>query len=362
VFIGERPIGPGKPVYVIAEAGVNHNGQFDLALKLVEAAKRAGADAVKFQVFTAEGLVVADAPSAAYQSQQGYQNQRQMLRQLELTRQEFVDIHRYCHDVGIDFLATPFSIPDLEFLLDLPVQTIKLASSDLVNLPLLERTIESGAIVIASTGACSLDEIDAAVECFANRGALARLVLMHCISSYPTALADANLGQIEMLHSRYDRPVGFSDHTAEWITAALAVAAGASVLEKHFTLDPSLPGPDQAFSLNEEQLTRYVTAAREARQAMGSGPRKTLPCEEEVRRVARGSVVSAVDLPAGTTVTPAMVTVKRPSGGIEPWRIKELIGLVAVRDISADTILSWDMLQPVGSVALPASDGSYRNR
>jgi len=347
IRIGSREVGTGQPVYNIAEAGVNHNGRFDLALKLVDAAKRAGADAVKFQVFTAENLVISNAPTANYQKQQGHVDQRQMLRQLELTRQEFTDLFRYCHDVGIEFLATPFSINDLEFLLDLGVSAIKLASPDLVNFPLLERAIESQLPVIASSGACIIEEIDSAVDCFANHGALSHLVLMHCISSYPTPLSEANLSVVSNLAQRYPVPIGFSDHTAEWITGALAVSAGATILEKHFTIDRSLPGPDQAFSLEEIQLGQYVAAAREAQTAMGTPRRQLLDCEHEVRRVSRGSVVSALDIPAGTVITPAMLTVKRPGGGIEPARIRELVGTKAIDDIPADTRIEWTMLQPL---------------
>jgi len=358
VFIDGHEIGPGKPVYIVAEAGVNHNGRVDLALKLVDAAKRAGADAVKFQVFTAEELVVADAPTVGYQAGQGRGDQRNMLRQLELTRPEFKDLYNHCKDVEIEFLATPFSITDLEFLVDLGVSAIKLASTDLVNVPLVERVIASRLPVIASTGACSIDEIDAAFDLFADHGALSRLVLMHCISAYPTALTDANLGMIGQFQDRYGLVVGFSDHTAENTTGALAVAAGAAVLEKHFTLDRTLTGPDHAFSLDEPQLVEYIAAAREAEQAMGSGLRQVLACEQEIRELSRGSIVAAVDIPAGTAVTGAMLTVKRPGRGIEPARMKELVGLFAVCDIAADTMISWDMLQPAGFPAAPRPDSS----
>jgi N-acetylneuraminate synthase/N,N'-diacetyllegionaminate synthase len=346
VCIGKRSAGPSEPAYIIAEAGVNHNGKFDLAIKLVELAKRAGADAVKFQVFTAENLVISNAPTANYQKEQGHSDQRDMLRQLELTRQEFIDLAHYCREVGIEFLATPFSIPDLDFLVELEVSAIKLASPDLVNYPLLERAIESNLPVIASSGACTLDEIDVAVDCFANRGALSRMILLHCISSYPTPLNQANLSVIGNLAKRYPVPAGFSDHTAETFTGALAVSAGATVLEKHFTLDRNMPGPDHRFSLEEDQLCQYVTLVREAEAAMGNPLRKLLDCEQEVRHVSRGSVVAAMPIPSGAILTPAMLTVKRPGGGIEPARIKELVGMRITRAIPEDTMLEWTMLQP----------------
>jgi sialic acid synthase SpsE len=339
-------VGPGEPVYVIAEAGVNHNGKLDLALKLVELAKRAGADAVKFQVFTAENLVIAQAPTATYQQEQGHSDQRQMLKQLELTRQEFIDLARYCKDVGIEFLATPFSIPDLDFLLELGVSAIKLASPDLVNYPLLERAIESKLPVIASTGACTMDEIDAAVDSFSNKAAISRLILLHCVSSYPTPISEANLAVIGNMGQRYPVPVGFSDHTAETVTGGLAVAAGASVLEKHFTLDRTMTGPDHSFSMEEAQLIQYIELVRSTQTAMGTPRRRLLDCEEEVRRLSRGSVVALVDIPAGAIISPAMLTVKRPGGGIEPARIRDLVGMRVIKKIPADTPFEWTMLQP----------------
>jgi len=346
VGIADRAIGVGRPTFIIAEAGVNHNGRLDLALKLTACAKHAGADAVKFQVFRAGDLVVSNTRPADYQIDLGHADQRQMLGDLELARDAFEDLFRYCNQIGIEFLGTPFTVGDLDFLVGLGVRAIKLASTDLVNVPLVQRAIDSRLPVIASTGACTMDEIDSAVDLFANRGALSRVVLMHCISSYPTPLDQANLAVVGRLRHRYGVPVGFSDHTAEWITAALAVAAGASVLEKHFTLDRTLAGPDHSFSLEQDHLMQYVAAAREAQAAMGEPAREILPCEEDIRTVARSSVVSATDIPEGTTITPAMLTVKRPGGGIEPARIKELVGLAARSDISADTTISWDMLHP----------------
>jgi N,N'-diacetyllegionaminate synthase len=358
VPIGHRTIGPGEPVYIVAEAGVNHNGRLDTARKLVEAAKLVGADAIKFQVFTAENLVIPNSPTANYQLQQGHVNQREMLRQLELTRREFTDIYRYCKDMGIEFLATPFSIDDLEFLLELGVSAIKLASPDLVNLPLLEKAIFSNLPVIVSTGACTIEEIDDAVDCFANHGSLSRLILLHCISSYPTLLSETNLAVMGDLIQRFSIPVGFSDHTAESITGALAVAAGAMILEKHFTLDRSMPGPDQTFSMDETQMRQYITAAREAQIAMGTHQRRLLPCEHEVRNVSRGSLVSAIDIPSGTILTPAMLTVKRPGGGIEPARIKDAIGTRALVQIPADTRIDWAMIQLTTSEAEAVSSQS----
>jgi N-acetylneuraminate synthase/N,N'-diacetyllegionaminate synthase len=355
VYIGQRAIGFGHPVFIIAEAGVNHNGKFDLALKLVEAAKRSGADAVKFQVFSADTLVVPNAPTADYQLQKGHTDQRAMLRELELSRQEFVDLFHYCKNVGIEFLATPFTIDDLNFLQELGVSAIKLASPEVVNFPLLERAIDSKLPVILSTGASTIHEIDNAVETFSNRAALSRLILLHCISSYPTSLNETNLSIIGNLSQRFPVPVGFSDHTQEWITGALAVSAGAKVLEKHFTLDRTMVGPDHLFSLDETQLVQYIASAREAQTAMGNPNRQLLPIELDVRNLSRGSVVSSVEILEGTFVTPAMLTVKRPGGGIEPARIKELVGLKARVTIPPDTRIEWTMLETTSEESIDKS-------
>ncbi len=346
VRLGQREIGPGKDIYIIAEAGVNHNGNIDMAFQLVDIAKRAGADAVKFQVFTADNLVTGNAPTANYQAEKGHGNQKQMLRELELTREEFFDVFEYCRDAEIEFLATPFSIADLEFLLELGVSSIKIASPDIINVPLLEHVISSKLPAIVSSGASVNDEISNLVDMFADKAALSRLILLHCISSYPTKLADTNLSVIGNLARQYPVPVGFSDHTAEWITGALAVAAGAVVLEKHFTINRSLPGPDHSFSLEESQLRQYIIAARESQQAMGRPQRNLLDCEKEVRNIARGSVVSVVDIPAGTIIMPSMIAIKRPAGGIEPARIKQVIGTIAIVDIPADSQIDWQMLKP----------------
>lgn len=351
--IGPRTIGAGSPVYLIAEAGVNHNGSVDAALRMVDAALAAGADAVKFQAFKATRLASRHAPQAAYQKESaGAASQVEMLERLELRPSEFARIRRHCNDVGIEFLATPFSPEDLRILLDLGVRAIKVASPDIINLPLLQAAAESRLPVLLSTGASNLAEIDQAHSFLARERDLP-LVLLHCVSSYPTKLEQANLPRIAALYRRYGCPVGFSDHTSEIATARMAVAGGVHVLEKHFTLDRAQPGPDHAFSLSPAALGEYVKSARLAESAASASAGSTVdewvfdlgPIELEVRRVSRCSVTAACDIPVGTVITRAMLIAKRPGTGISPWQIEAVAGRTARSAIPADTPITWEMLR-----------------
>lgn len=344
VEIGSRTIGQSSTVYLVAEAGVNHNGSVDAARKMVDAAHKAGADAVKFQVFQATRLASRYAPQAAYQkAAAAAPSQVEMLSRLELKPADFALLKRHCDDLGIEFLATPFGLEDLRVLLDLGVRAIKIASPDIVNRPLLEAAAAARLPMLLSTGASEAAEIDAACDLLIRQGRVP-LVLLHCVSRYPTELEQANLRRIGSLQCRYNCPVGFSDHTAERFTALLAVAAGASVLEKHFTLDRSWPGPDHIFSLSPVDLVDYVCRARLASTAMGGGSLDLDPAERDVRSVARCSVTAARDLVAGEVIGPDMLAVKRPGSGITPWRIAEVLGRRASRDIPADTPITWEML------------------
>ncbi len=344
IRIGPRGIGPDQPVYAIAEAGVNHNGSTEEALRLVDAARAAGADAVKFQAFSADRLASRHAPQAAYQKDAAAAaSQVEMLRKLELTPAAFARIRRHCDDVGIEFLATPFGVEDLKVLLDLGVRAIKIASPDIINRPLLEAAAASRLPILLSTGASEQVEIDAAYDSLVRQWHVP-LVLLHCVSSYPTKVEQANLRRIASLHERYRCPVGYSDHTTEPLTASLAVAAGAHLLEKHFTLDRNQPGPDHAFSLAPAELAEYVRLAHQAQAILGDGRLDLSDVEREVRTVSRNSVTAGPDIPAGTILTRDMVVVKRPGTGISPWRIAEVIGRRTSRDLPADTPITWDML------------------
>ncbi len=343
VYIGERAIGSGCAPYVIAEAGVNHDGDTDLAVALVDAAADAGADAVKFQVFTARELASATAPAAAYQQDRGTCTQRQLLERLELPDAALSEVARQCRCRGVEFLATPFGLADVERLLALEVRAFKLASTDLNNVPLLRRIAATERPLLVSTGAATAPEIDTAVARLREWGAAQRLVLLHCVSRYPAPLDAANLRAVRTLHERFGVPAGLSDHTRDLRTGAWAAALGACVLEKHFTLDHSLPGPDHAMSLEPAELRAYIGEIRAMTAALGTGVLGMTDLEAEVRAVARKSVVAATFLAAGTRLRPELLTLKRPGGGIPPDELESLAGRTVNRDVPADALLTWDM-------------------
>lgn len=358
IRLARRIIGPGNPVYVIAEAGVNHNGDPREAFRLIDAAREAGADAVKFQYFSADQLVAANAPTCQYQQMSiGAVDQRQMLRRLELPIERFAELKIHADRIGVDFLVTPFGVSQLLELVDLGVSALKIASPDLVNVPLLTAAAQSGAPIILSTGASDLHEVDAAVHLLRGRRAADRFALLHCVSAYPTHPADARLRCIRTLADRFNVPVGFSDHTADPTFSLLAVSAGAVILEKHLTLDRSALGPDHFFSLTPRDFARYVAAARQAHAALGDGVIECSDAEREVRRLARGSIVSTMHIRPGTRLTADMVTVRRPGGGIDPLEWDRILRSVARTDILADTPLSWQMLdsridKPISAAAI----------
>lgn len=343
--LGARVIADDQPAFVVAEVGVNHNGSLDEALRLVEAAAQAGVDAVKFQLFRAAELVTDGATLASYQRTGGARSQREMLERLELSDEDFAAVRRRCAQHGIAFLATPFSPTDVARLLSLEAPAIKIASTDIDNVPLLRAAADSGKPLILSTGAATPGEIDAAVARLSEWGCLDRLILLHCVSCYPAPLKAANLRALATLRRRFGVLTGLSDHTTSVRTGGWAVALGARVLEKHFTLDRSACGPDHAISLDPAGLRRYVRNVRSAERALGSGQPGMGPLEAEVRSVARRSVVALRDLPAGTLLAPDMLTIKRPGGGIRPDELESVVGRRLLRDVARDTVLTWDALR-----------------
>jgi sialic acid synthase SpsE len=333
-----RPIGS---TLVIAEIGVNHDGKIENARELILAAVNAGADAVKFQVFRAAELASAGAPTAAYQRAAGERSQREMLKALELHDAEFQSLRSFCDQRGIGFLATPFSPADVDRVVAMRSAAIKIASTDLTNAPLLRKAAHSGLPMIVSLGAATNDEITAVAARLRAWGVAERLVLLHCISRYPAPLSTLNLRAIAALRSAVSLPVGFSDHSTDTAIGAWAVAAGACVLEKHLTLDRRLRGPDHATSLDPDQFALYVASVRQVDLALGSGEIGMTEDEADVRDVARKSVVAACDLRAGTVVTPEMLAIKRPAGGIEPDSFDALVGRKLAVDVVGDTPLTW---------------------
>ena len=338
VRIGSAEIGSHRPAYIVAEAGVNHNGDLETAAKLARVATEAGANAIKFQAFTAQRLTLKTAPAVSYQP--AATTQHQMLRDLELTPDEFAALRDRCRQCEIEFLATPFSPQDVRMLIDLDVRALKLASTEIVNEPLIDVALATGLPLIVSTGAATADEIDRAVDWIDRAGARDRLILMHCVSAYPVDVEQVNLRAVTTLARRYDCRVGFSDHTTSTTIGGLAVAAGACVIEKHFTLGQTQEGPDHAFSLEPSDLEQYVKEIRRAERICSTGAIGVLDCEQEVRTLARQSVVAARDLKAGETLTAEALTTKRPGTGISPADLKALIGRTVTRDIPQDTPLT----------------------
>ncbi len=344
ICIGLHQIDSSSKPYVVAEIGVNHNGDAHEARRLIDAAHQAGADAAKFQVFSAGALATTEAPAAEYQTRGAARSQREILEGLELPPESFRQIADHCRSVGIAFLATPFSVDDLQLVVDLGVPAIKLASTDINNFPLLDAVLAADLPLLVSTGASRASEIDETVAHIAGQDARARTILLHCVSNYPTAPHDASLSTIAHLQSRYTVWTGYSDHTESIEVAGLAVACGARVLEKHFTLDRRLTGPDHAFSLTPEMFRQYVQTAETAWRMMGRPRRDVADVEQEVRALARKSVVASRAIRRNERITADMLTLKRPGGGLEPKHLAALVGRTARRDIAGDAQVDWDMV------------------
>lgn len=346
IRIGRHDVGPRCRTLVIAEVGVNHDGDPARAWQLLEESVRAGADAVKFQMFRADELVAESAPAAAYQrSNARAESQKAMLRSLELRDDCFLALRRRCDELGAMFLATPFSVADVARLAALTPPAIKLASTDLNNAPLVVAAVACGLPLIVSVGASTASEIDRAVDRLRQLGALDRTVLLHCVSAYPTPIEQINLRAIASLAECHRVPVGLSDHTTSVDVGGWALAAGACVVEKHVTWNRTASGPDHATSLEIAQFAEYVRLVRGAESALGSGEVGHQSIEEDVRAVAGRSVVSARPLRQGQPIDRSELTVKRPRGGIPPDEIDGLIGRRPRRDIPADAVLTWDLFQ-----------------
>ncbi|MCK6455761.1 MAG: N-acetylneuraminate synthase family protein [Phycisphaerae bacterium] len=341
-----RRIGPGEPVWIIAEAGVNHDGRLDDARRLIDAARAAGADAVKFQFFRADRLVARSAPTCAYQRahDRDATSQRDMLARLQLDDSQLRQLMEHAASTGIELLATPFGDDDVRILADLGVRVLKIASTDLVNAPLIDAAIVTGLPMVVSCGAAEIGEIDRAVCQMRRAGAADRLILLHCISRYPTPLTECNLAAIADLSRRAGVPVGFSDHTRESFTGALAVSAGATVLEKHLTLDRTAVGPDHFFSLEPRDLADYVAIARQAAAALGTGRIALCEGQREVRRVARGRLIAARPIRPDVPLTPDDLVVRRAEDGIDVAEYAAVIGRRTRMPVRPETPLTWAML------------------
>jgi len=359
--IGERKIGPDTNVYVIAELGVNHDGSADRAMELVDAAAAAGADAIKLQLFKTDLLMSRAAKLAVYQKEAGERDPVSMLRRLELPVGAMAAMVERAHELGIHAIVTVFSEELVASAQGLPWDAYKTASPDVVNRPLLEALAGTGRPLIMSTGAAEPEEIARAVGWLA--GAKGRLAVLQCVSCYPTSAEQASIAGMAAIAGLggFEGPVGYSDHTREVDTGAVAAELGASILEKHFTYDRGAAGPDHSASLEPAEFKAYADLARDAsilRLRLGKGapsrrdPRwgpakkRVLECERDVRAVSRQSIVTRTGLRAGAAVRREDLTVKRPGTGIAPWRLGEVLGRTLARAVEEDMPLMEADLEP----------------
>lgn len=346
ISIADRKIGLGHPVFIIAEAGVNHNGELRLAYQLIDAAAEAGVDAVKFQTFKAEKLVTKSAKMADYQvtNTGKEESQFEMLRKLELDYEAHAELKHYAESKGLVFLSTPFDLEGIDFLTDLGLDVLKAGSGDLSNLPYLKKMASKGIPMIISTGMAVMEECQEAVQAIEEVGNPG-LVVLHCTTNYPCPLDEVNLSAMQTMASKLGCLIGYSDHTDGILVPQLAVAAGACVLEKHFTLDRKMEGPDHSASLEPNELKAMVKAVRQVEAIMGSAVKAPNASERKIMEAARKSIVAAIDIEAGTKISAEMLDFKRPGTGISPKKMALLEGKVSRVKISADTLLSWEMFE-----------------
>ena len=332
ITIGDRRVARGESPFIVAEIGVNHDGDPDRAIELVHAAASSGVDAVKFQWFRADQLVGDDDATAAYQRRAGVRSQSALLSALELDREAMRRVLDAAREREVAALVSVFSVEALPEAASLPWDGWKTASPDIVHRPLLEAMSADGRPIVASTGGADPSEVDRACGWLGGSA----FALLHCVSAYPTPVDRANLGAIASLAEATGRPCGYSDHTAEVAMGGLAVAAGACILEKHLTWSRTAVGPDHAASLEPEALTEYVRLAREAHAALGTGLKSRADIEMDVMSAARQSIRAARPLAAGTLLERKDLTFKRPGDGLEPWRLDELVGGRLARGLEVD--------------------------
>lgn len=327
-------------VYIIAEAGINHNGDLGLAKQMVFAAKKAGADAIKFQTFIAENLVTKDACKAVYQNRttDKTETQYQMLKKLQLSYDDFYELKALCENLNIDFLSTPFDLESIAFLDKIQCAMWKIPSGEVTNLPYLIKIARTGRPIILSTGMCTLREVQQAIDIL-KRDGTRDITLLHCTTEYPAPYEDVNLKAMLSMKEEFHMPVGYSDHTMGIEVPIAAVAMGACMIEKHFTLDQNMKGPDHKASLNPEELCDMVNAIRNVEKAMGNGAKEPAVSEIKNMGIARKSIVANQIIKAGEIFTEENITTKRPGTGISPMEWYKVLGQVAIRDFKEDEMI-----------------------
>ncbi len=327
-------------IFIIAEAGVNHNGDMETAKRLVDAAVAAEADAVKFQTFKAESLVCKQAPKAEYQMEttNAEESQFDMLKKLELTPDMHRELIRYCQEKNIMFLSTPFDVDSLHYLVDCGLSIIKIPSGEITNYPLLREAARSGRRIILSSGMSTMDEVREAVAVLKENGGT-DITVLHCNTEYPTPFCDVNLLAMRAIKEEIGVSVGYSDHTPGTEAAVAAAALGAEIIEKHFTLDRNMDGPDHKASLEPDELVRLVKEVRHIEEALGDGEKRASESEKKNMAIARKSIVAGCSIKAGERFTEDNLTAKRPGTGLSPMLWNQVIGQTAKRDFAADEMI-----------------------
>lgn len=327
-------------VFIIAEAGVNHNGSIELAKKLVDAAKDAGADCVKFQTYITKNIVSRNALKAEYQKQQtkAEESQHDMLKRLELSFDDFIELNKYCKSKDIEFMSTAFDFDSIDFLKSLEMGTWKIPSGDITNLPYLLKIAKLNAPVIISTGMSTMEDIGSAIQALKNHGS-GNLTVLHCTTEYPTPYDEVNLMAMNTIEEKFGVSIGYSDHTKGIEVAIAAVALGATVIEKHFTLSRDMEGPDHKASLEPDELRVMIDSIRHIELALGNGIKKPTDSERKNMSVARKSIIAKKDIKVGEIFSEENITVKRPGDGISPMKWFDVIGKTATRDFKEDELI-----------------------
>jgi len=338
IKIQNKIIGDGAPVFIIAEAGVNHNGKLSLALKLVDAAVKSGADAVKFQTFITDKVITLNAKKETYMKTKD-KNQYQMIKRLELSFKDFKKIAQYCAKKKIIFLSTPSDEESADFLEDIGVSAFKIGSGEMTHIPLIEHVAKKGLPMIIATGASYIKEIAEVINA-AKKCRNDKIILLHCTSYYPAPFDQINLRAIETIRKRFNVLVGYSDHTLGSAVSIGAVVLGACVIEKHFTLNKTLPGPDHRASLEPKEFSNLVCGIRTIEKSFGSPVKRPTKIEVEERELGRRSIVASSLIKKGTKITNSMLAVKRPGYGLAPKHINKIIGHIAKKDLPKDKMLS----------------------
>ncbi|MCH8012538.1 MAG: N-acetylneuraminate synthase [Candidatus Marinimicrobia bacterium] len=347
IEISGRKIGDGHPVFFIAEAGVNHNGSIELGKKLIDVAIDAGADAVKFQTFKTENIITPDAPKSTYHVETMGDDKSQswfdLLKTQEMSRDMHIELIEHCKKNGIVFLSTPYDEESADLLEQLDIPAFKIASTDTNNTPLLRHIARKGRPMIISTAMATMAEVEGATAAVRDEG-LEDIVVLQCTGNYPSRLEDSNLRVMLTYKNQLNCLVGYSDHTPDLINPVAATALGATVYEKHFTIDKGLPGPDHRMSLSPEELKKTVQAIRKTERVMGSSVKIVLPDEEENRLKLRKSIVTNCNIKKDQIIDKAMLGIKRPGNGIPPSEIERYIGKKAKHDILSGTVVTHEMI------------------